>query len=67
MKKKPFDDKKYLIVTPCKNEEKYIPKLITSVLKQDIKPKLWIFMNDGSTDNTLKLMKHAAKNNNWIK
>lgn len=61
------NDKKYLIVTPCKNEEKYIPKLITSVLKQDIKPKLWIFMNDGSTDNTLKLMKSAAKNNNWIK
>ncbi|MGV8086569.1 MAG: glycosyltransferase family 2 protein, partial [Candidatus Woesearchaeota archaeon] len=57
----------YIIISPCKNEEKNITEVISSVLNQTIKPKLWVIVNDGSTDNSLKIIKKFAKKNKWIK
>jgi len=55
----------YILVTPCKNEEENIDRLVQSVKNQSIKPKLWVIINDGSTDNTEKLIrKYRYK---WIK
>jgi len=31
----------YLIVTPCKDEEKFITYLAKSIIDQTIKPRLW--------------------------
>jgi len=58
--------KNYIMITPCKNEEKYLPKLIDSVLKQKIKPKLWLIINDGSTDKSTEIIEKAAKKHKWI-
>jgi glycosyltransferase involved in cell wall biosynthesis len=53
--------KKYTIkvLIPCYNVEKYISKCIDSVLKQnyDLKYVKIVCVDDGSTDNTLKILK----------
>ena len=49
--------KKLSIIIPCYNVEKYINKCIDSVLNSTLKDIEIIVINDGSTDNTLKLLK----------
>lgn len=59
--------KDYILVTPCKNEEESLPKLAESVIKQTIKPALWVIVDDGSTDRTPEILEDIASKNNWIK
>lgn len=42
----------YVIISPVRNEEKYIENTMRSVSAQTIKPSEWIIVNDGSTDKT---------------
>jgi glycosyltransferase involved in cell wall biosynthesis len=56
----------YIMLTCAKNEEKYIDKTIEAVLKQNIKPSLWLILDDSSEDKTFKIASHYAKNNSWI-
>src|SRR3989338_4045425 len=52
------------IVIPCYNEEKRIKKTIDNILKylhQKKKKTEIIFVNDGSTDETKIIIKHAIK------
>jgi|Deesub1362A_J573_1020465.scaffolds.fasta_scaffold00266_43 glycosyltransferase involved in cell wall biosynthesis len=60
-------EKNYILVTPCKNEEKNLPNLIESVISQTIKPILWVVVDDGSTDNTQNLLQDVENRNKWIK
>lgn len=57
----------YIIITPVKDEEKYIEFTIKSMLKQTIKPLQWAIVDDGSTDNTAKIIKTYAEKHPWIK
>ena len=45
------------VILPCYNSEKYIYQSITSILNQTFKNFKLIIINDGSTDNTLKIIK----------
>src|SRR5437588_447131 len=42
----------YVLITPARNEAKYIGGLIESVLAQTRPPLRWIIVDDGSTDGT---------------
>lgn len=57
----------YLLITPAKNEERFIPQLIDSVSNQDIRPALWIIVSDGSSDRTAELIVDAASKHCWIR
>jgi len=57
----------YLIISPVRNEEKYIEKTINSVISQTLRPHKWIIVNDGSTDNTSVILKRYASIYPWIK
>jgi glycosyltransferase involved in cell wall biosynthesis len=57
----------YLLVTPVKNEEESLPKLITSISKQLTRPILWLIVDDGSTDKCPEIIKKASEENAWIK
>jgi len=57
---------KYIIITPVKNEEKYIEYTLKSVCAQTLKPKKWIIVNDGSKDKTAEIVEKYTKNNSWI-
>ncbi|MCX9084516.1 MAG: glycosyltransferase family 2 protein [Candidatus Methanoperedens sp.] len=56
----------YVIVTPCKNEEKNLQSLADSIINQTLKPKLWLIIDDGSTDNTPIILNNLINNHGWI-
>ena len=47
----------YVIITPARNEEKYIEKTIQSVISQTMLPEKWFVVSDGSTDRTDEIVK----------
>lgn len=57
---------KYIIITPCKNEEENLPVLIKSIIKQSITPKLWVIIDDGSNDRTPEIIKETKSEYKWI-
>jgi len=58
---------KYVIITPVKNEEKYIVHTINSVCNQILKPEEWIIVDDGSADDTVMIVERHSKEHSWIK
>jgi len=52
---------KLAIVTPAKNEAKNIPNLVRAMAGQTRKPDLWIFINDGSTDDTARVFEEEKQ------
>lgn len=58
--------RKYIVVTPCKNEGNNLPNLIQSMVAQTIRPVLWVIADDGSTDNTHEIIKEAKEKHEWI-
>lgn len=60
-------DNVYVLVSPVRDESMNIVKTLDSVVNQTIKPSLWIIVNDGSTDNTVDIVKRYMKKYPWIK
>lgn len=56
----------YILVTPTKNEEAHIGAAIDSVVKQTVRPRQWIIVNDGSTDHTTEIVQAASERHPWI-
>jgi glycosyltransferase involved in cell wall biosynthesis len=56
----------YILITPCKNEEENLQKLAESIVNQAIKPKLWVIIDDGSTDNTPAILNNLVSEYKWI-
>lgn len=62
--------KKISIVVPCYNEEESLPYFYDEVEKvvKNIKADIeYVFVNDGSSDNTLKILKFLAKKDKRVK
>lgn len=53
--------KKYIIITPVKNEEKYINETLQSIKNQTLQPYKWIIVNDSSTDRTKEMIENYTK------
>ena len=47
----------YLIVTPVKNEASRIGATLQSVMRQTVKPREWIIIDDFSTDGTADIIR----------
>lgn len=56
----------YIIISPVRNEAKYIEKTLLSVATQTIQPKKWLIVDDGSTDKTIDIVTGFAKDHNFI-
>lgn len=54
------------VIVPVYNTEKYLNKCIDSLLKQTYKDLQIILINDGSTDNSLSIMKESEKRDSRI-
>ena len=58
---------RYVIISPVKDEERYVEFTLRSVTQQTLKPLLWIIVNDGSTDGTGKILESYSTKFDWIK
>jgi poly-beta-1,6-N-acetyl-D-glucosamine synthase len=58
---------KYVIITPARNEERFIGSTIESVAGQTIRPAEWIIVNDGSSDGTARILERYATQFCWIR
>lgn len=53
---------KYVIISPCRNEAKFMRQTLDSVVAQTVMPALWVIVDDGSTDESPALLaEYAAK------
>jgi glycosyltransferase involved in cell wall biosynthesis len=57
---------KYIVITPARDESRYIEKTIISVIKQTIQPAKWIIVNDGSIDETGHIIDTYSARYGWI-
>jgi biofilm PGA synthesis N-glycosyltransferase PgaC len=57
----------YVIITPVRNEESYLPKTLESGIFQTLRPTEWIVVNDGSSDRTGLIIEEYAYKYPWIR
>ena len=60
-------DTKYVVITPVRDEEKYLPLSISSIVSQTVRPREWVIVNDGSKDRTGEIIDAAACDYPWIR
>jgi len=59
--------RKYVLVTPAKNEEATIGVTLESVVNQTVRPADWVIVSDGSADRTEERVRAAAVAHSWIR
>lgn len=57
----------YALITPARNEERFIGDTIESVAAQTFLPKVWVIVSDGSTDRTDDIVKAHVARHSWIR
>jgi glycosyltransferase involved in cell wall biosynthesis len=58
---------KYVVVTPVRDEEAYLPFTIESMVRQSVRPVEWVIVDDGSRDGTGKIIAEASRQHPWIR
>jgi glycosyltransferase involved in cell wall biosynthesis len=56
----------YVLITPARNEARFIEKTIKSVVAQTVRPIKWVIVSDGSTDGTDNIVRRYAAEHPWI-
>lgn len=59
--------RRYAIIAPCRNEEKYMRRTLDSLVGQAERPPLLVVVNDGSTDSTPTILAEYAAKHDWIR
>ena len=57
----------YVVVTPVRDEQDYLPLCIASMVKQSMLPTEWVIVNDGSKDSTRSIIEDATRQYPWIR
>lgn len=57
---------RYVLITPARNEGRFIENTIRSVAQQTALPARWVIVNDGSTDETGVIAARYAAQYDWI-
>jgi len=52
--------RRYLLISPCRDEARYIRRTLDSVAAQSVRPALWVVVDDGSTDETPAILEEYA-------
>jgi biofilm PGA synthesis N-glycosyltransferase PgaC len=56
----------YVLITPARNEAKFIELTLKSVVAQTYPPVKWVIVSDGSTDGTDDIVGRYAADYDWI-
>ena len=58
---------KYCLISPCRDESEYMRRTLDSVLAQTVPPAMWVVVDDGSSDDTPKILADYASKHPFIK
>lgn len=61
-----IDNKRYLLVSPCRNEADYMRQTLDTVVAQTLRPAKWVIVDDGSSDSTPQILAEYASKHDWI-
>jgi biofilm PGA synthesis N-glycosyltransferase PgaC len=56
----------YVLITPARNEARYIELTLRSMVAQKYLPLKWLIVSDGSTDGTDDIVRKYTADNSWI-
>jgi glycosyltransferase involved in cell wall biosynthesis len=59
--------RRYVLVTPCRDEARFARRTLDSVISQTATPDLWVLVDDGSTDDTPEILEEYARRIPWIR
>jgi biofilm PGA synthesis N-glycosyltransferase PgaC len=57
----------YVLITPARNEARFLAQTIESVVAQTVRPARWVIVSDGSTDGTDEIVRRYAQDHPWIR
>jgi exopolysaccharide biosynthesis WecB/TagA/CpsF family protein len=57
----------YLLISPCRDEAQYLRRTLDSVASQSVAPKLWVIVDDGSTDETAVILEEYTRRLPYIR
>ena len=58
--------RRYVLISPCRNEADYMRQTLDTVIAQTIKPAKWVIVDDGSSDDTPLILAEYAAKHSWI-
>src|SRR5262249_33562338 len=61
-----IDNRKYVLISPCRDEAQHMRQTLDSVIAQSIRPAKWIIVDDGSTDRTPQILAEYRAKHDWI-
>jgi glycosyltransferase involved in cell wall biosynthesis len=63
-----FEDvgRRYLLVSPCRDEARFMRRTLDSVAAQSLPPARWVIVDDGSTDETPAILAEFARTRPWV-
>jgi poly-beta-1,6-N-acetyl-D-glucosamine synthase len=53
--------RRYLLISPCRDEARYLRRTLDTVAAQSVPPTLWVVVDDGSTDETPTILADYAR------
>jgi poly-beta-1,6-N-acetyl-D-glucosamine synthase len=53
--------RRYLLISPCRDEAKYLRRTLDSVAAQSVPPALWVVVDDGSIDATPAILEEYSR------
>src|SRR3984893_8317343 len=57
----------YLLISPCRDEARYLRRTLDSVAAQSVPPALWVVVDDGSTDETPAILADYARRLSYLR
>lgn len=61
------DAPRLLIISPVRNESAFLQRTIDSMVAQTVRPRAWLIVDDGSSDETPTIAQRAADQHSWIR
>ena len=55
------------IISPVRDEAKYVRNTLEAMLTQTVQPQEWLFVDDGSTDDTQAIIASYSARHPWIR
>jgi glycosyltransferase involved in cell wall biosynthesis len=56
----------YAAITPTRNEAENLTRLAASMAAQTLPPRRWLIVDNGSTDDTVRIARALAREHEWI-